>query len=135
MRPALASALALALVVAAGVASALIAQRDHLHSLGDRAGREAALVAAKFAETSAAELRLIRHVCTRDVHVERLALELAAGGLEGPDASRSAVALSRLLAAEVWLMVERASDLQLLGASGTPPTSPPSREEIGRAHV
>ncbi len=77
--------------------------------------REARLL---FAQEAATTRKLLEVACERDMHVDRLLLELAGGAVE-TDASREAAALARVLGGDVRLLVQRGAALTELGNSGT----------------
>ncbi len=84
------------------------------------------------------EQQRLQALCSYDVRVERLGLELASLGSAANDVSRVARTLERSHGARFWLLLEAPAPnaregLSLLGASGKPPARTPSVQALARA--
>ncbi|MEY4514025.1 MAG: hypothetical protein RLZZ450_6147 [Pseudomonadota bacterium] len=127
--------LAVVCVLAAVWASGVLTLRAHEGALRDRAERAAQGVrAAQRRDADAIVLQMLQ-VCTRDAQVERLSLELGAGGTGEAEAGSLAQGLGRALGQLVWLAFEPAgsgtSPAPLwLSAEGAQPSGLPSLEEL-----
>ncbi|HEY6879153.1 MAG TPA: ATP-binding protein [Polyangiales bacterium] len=117
---------ALACAITATWLSVALTLQRHERSLGARA-QQAALEAQARYDDGARELSaLLTLTCTRDVLIERVALELAAGSTEEGDVQRVTESLARTLRADVWLLREHAGELTTVGASTSWPNELPS---------
>lgn len=79
------------------------------------------------------EQKLLTHVCTRDLHVERLSLELSAGGSDPEGARRAADTLKGVLAAHVIVAQTSRSGLSVLSESRGAPRVSLQRAALERA--
>ena len=125
--------IAVVCLLAAAVASAVLTLRAHEHALSQRAERAARGVRAAQQRDATTIARQMVQVCTRDAQVERLLLELAAGGTGEAEAASTALGLTRALAASVWLLVERGGQLQKVAASPVPARAAPSLADLRAA--
>ncbi len=111
----------------AGVAFTLM---RHEHSLELRAEQAALEVKARYDDGARDLVALLRLACARDVLVERIALELAAGGAAEGDVARTAHSLAESLHGDVWLLHEHAGALTTVGTSAQWPNELPSLDEL-----
>jgi signal transduction histidine kinase len=132
-RLAIAAVLALALVLTATFVSALLLMDEGSGEEHVRPKELAALARASYDRDTSTTRLLLHQLCNRDVNVERLALELSAGGTAEADAPRTAVALGRSLAADVWLLLATESGVRALGSSGKLRSLPLSRSALADA--
>ena len=131
-RLAIVFAIGLASIVAATWASAALSIAAHQSSLRARAGRVSRSVRNSYDRDTATSQLLLRHVCRRDLEVRQLADELMSGG-RGKDPAGLELSLSRALAADVSLLLERGASLSELGTSTTLAGHLPSPNTLGAA--
>ena len=131
-RLAIVFAIGLASILAATWASAALSISAHQSSLRARAGRVSRSVRNSYDRDAKTSQLLLQHVCRRDVQVLKLAAELTAGG-PGEDAANMEPTLSRAVAADVSLLLERGSTLSELGTSTTLTGHLPSANALGAA--
>jgi signal transduction histidine kinase len=139
-------AIALLMLVActlgAGWASVLLGLRAHALLLRDRATHEVSRTRTAYDRDARAIALQLQQACARDAQVDRLALELGAGGQAEGQAAATAKGLSRAFHAPVWLLLERSrgsskaepadaaismiawADEARSGAATPPPTAP-----------
>jgi signal transduction histidine kinase len=124
---------ALCCALAAAWASVSITMSRHDASLTARAQQAALEVKARYDDGARDLVALLSLACARDVLVERIALELAAGGAEEADVARVAQSLARSLHGDVWLLHEHAGRLDTVGASAQWPNELPSLSELRKS--
>ena len=114
-RTAIALVVALLLVFAAALGSAvLLVEADDAQLSGNEM---TAFVAAAFERHVRDQKLLLDAACQRDLHVERLALELAAGGTGEVEAEQTAAGLARTLGGDFWLFAANNDGVRALGSS------------------
>ncbi|HEX5658994.1 MAG TPA: ATP-binding protein [Polyangiales bacterium] len=116
-------------LAATWVAVALTLQR-HERSLEARARQAALEVHQRYDDGARDLVALLQQACSRDVLVERIALELAAGGAEEGDVARVAKSLAESLHGDVWLLHERGGVVSTVGASAHWPHELPALGEL-----
>jgi signal transduction histidine kinase len=108
--------LLLALVVATTITSAVLLLRSASPLEPPR--NVATMLGAAHVRHAVDIRSLLQFVCSRDLHLERLARELELGGVVDEGASRMATSLSRQLGGAVSLLVEREGALEPLDEGG-----------------
>jgi signal transduction histidine kinase len=116
-------------LVAAWASVALSLERHEL-ALQARARQAAHEVKARYDDGARDLVALMALACSRDAMVERIALELAAGGAEEGDVARMAQSLARTLGDDVWLLHEHAGAVSTVGTSSRWPNELPSLTEL-----
>jgi signal transduction histidine kinase len=122
---------ALGLALLWGVAAALVMGAGGLFLRHDFAARlsrvqrthleqAAAWTKARWLAEEQQALRQLASVCARDLHVERLALELAAGGRDTDAVARAADTLAQALGAPALLLEQARGVATLAGSAGAP---------------
>jgi signal transduction histidine kinase len=123
-------AAALICALAATWAAVAFTLMRHERSLAGRAEQAALEVKARYEDGARDLVALLQLACTRDVLVERIALEIAAGGAEEGDVARVARTLAESLHGDVWLLLERAGALSTVGTSAQWPNELPALSEL-----
>jgi signal transduction histidine kinase len=121
---------ALTCALAATWASVAFTLMRHERSLEGRAQQAAREVTARYDDGARDLVALLQLACSRDVLVERIALEIAAGGAEEGDVAHVAKSLAASLNGDVWLLHEHAGVLSMLGASAQWPRELPALSEL-----
>jgi signal transduction histidine kinase len=110
--------------------SVALTLRRHERALEAHAQRAALEVTARYDDGARDLVALLQLACTRDVLVERVALELAAGGAEEQDVARVAHSLAQSLHGDVWLLHEHGETLSTVGTSAQWPHELPTLREL-----
>jgi signal transduction histidine kinase len=121
---------ALMFALAATWMSVLLALTVHERSLAVRAYQAALEVKARYDDGARDLVAMLQLACTRDVLVERIALELAAGRPEEGDVARVAASLAESLHGDVWLLHEHEGALSTVGTSAQWPNELPALSEL-----